>query len=221
MTIELAAFDMAGTTVQEGGAVYAALADAVAAATGEPVPDVALRWWMGADKREAVAGLLQGSADIEPVYADFRTRLAAAYAVRPPVALPGVAEAIATLRSGGTKVALTTGFSRDVADGILRELGWNVGETIDALVTVDDVAAGRPAPYMIYRAMEATGVHSVAAVLTAGDTVLDLRAGNNAGARYVLGVLTGAQDADALGKERHSHIVDSVADVPALLSTTG
>ncbi|WP_018683865.1 phosphonatase-like hydrolase [Actinokineospora enzanensis] len=217
--IDLVALDMAGTTVQEGGAVYRALADAVTAASGTPVPPADIHRWMGADKREAIAALLAASpAEVDTVFNDFRTRLAAAYSAQPPVALPGVPEALAELRSRGIKVALTTGFSRDVADGILTVLGWQTGETIDALITADEVAAGRPAPYMIFRAMEATGVHSPSAVLTAGDTVLDLRAGTNAGARYVLGVLSGSQDAATLGRERHTHIVPSVADIPLLLS---
>ncbi|WP_026422874.1 phosphonatase-like hydrolase [Actinokineospora inagensis] len=219
MTIELVALDMAGTTVQEGGAVYRALADAVAAAAGAPVPAVEVQRWMGADKREAIAALLAGApAEVEPVFDDFRARLAAAYLDNPPTALPGVESALAELRGRGVKVALTTGFSRDVADGILDVLGWRVGANLDAVVTADEVAAGRPAPYMIFRAMEATGVHSAAAVLTAGDTVLDLRAGANAGAGYVVGVLTGSQDAATLGQERHTHLLTGVAEIPLLLS---
>ncbi|UVS79647.1 phosphonatase-like hydrolase [Actinokineospora sp. UTMC 2448] len=216
--IELVALDMAGTTVDEGGAVYRALSAAVSAALGAPVDPALLRRWMGAGKREAVAGLLAGSSvDPDPVFADFGARLAAAYAASPPTALPGVSEAIAALRSSGVRVALTTGFSREVAEDILTRLEWTVGGTVDALVTVDDVAAGRPAPYMVFRAMEATGVHSVSAVATAGDTVLDLRAGRNAGAAVVAGVLTGAQDVVALGREFHTHLLPSVAALPEIV----
>ena len=60
--------------------------------------------------------------------------------------------------------------------------------TIDAVVCGDEVAAGRPAPYLVFRAMERTGTESVDEVLVGGDTVVDLRAGTNAGARVVLGV---------------------------------
>ena len=75
--IELAVLDIAGTTVEEHQAVYRALEDAVVAAGARPtVADI--RYWMGADKRAAIAGLL-GTDDPEPVYADFRRRLADAY----------------------------------------------------------------------------------------------------------------------------------------------
>ncbi|EGD56172.1 hypothetical protein SCNU_04926 [Gordonia neofelifaecis NRRL B-59395] len=36
--------------------------------------------------------------------------------------------------------------------------------TFDAVITTDDVPAGRPAPYMIFRAMERCGVASVRGV---------------------------------------------------------
>ena len=50
---------------------------------------------------------------------------------------------------------------------------------------------GRPAPYMIFRAMEAVGVTQWREVINVGDTPLDLQAGTNAGVLGVAGVLTG------------------------------
>ncbi|WP_043622633.1 phosphonatase-like hydrolase [Nonomuraea candida] len=221
--IELAVLDIAGTTVEEHGAVYLALEEAVRAAGGDPSA-AAIRRWMGADKREAITALLaesQGGAPapetVDAAFADFRARLDAAYAARPPAPLPGVPEAIATLRAAGVKVALTTGFDREVTTALLAAIGWQDG-VLDAVVCVDDVPSGRPAPYMIFRAMEATGVRDVGRVLTAGDTVRDLEAGTNAGARIVAGVLTGSQDAAALGAVRHTHLLPGVAAIPALLS---
>ncbi|GAA3591448.1 phosphonatase-like hydrolase [Nonomuraea rosea] len=220
--IELAVLDVAGTTVEEHGAVYLALEEAVRAAGGAP-DTAAIQRWMGADKREAITALLAESPSgppdpgtVEAAFADFRARLSAAYAARPPSPLAGVPEAIATLRAAGVKVALTTGFDREVTTALLAAVGWDDG-VLDAVVCVDDVAAGRPAPYMIFRAMEATGVRDVGRVLTAGDTVRDLQAGTNAGARIVAGVLTGSQDAATLGAVRHTHLLAGVASIPALL----
>jgi len=88
---------------------------------------------------------------------------------------------------------------------------------VDAVVCSDEVARGRPAPYMIFRAMEATGIVDVDRVLVAGDTVRDLEAGVGAGARAVVGVLTGSTDATTLGRVRHTHILASVAELPALV----
>ncbi len=159
-------------------------------------------------------------ATVEDVYADFVDRLTAAYRARPPSPLPGAPATLAELRELSVKVALTTGFDRAVTDELLASLGW--GEAVvDAVVCADEVPAGRPAPYMIYRAMERTGVHDVRRVLIVGDTVLDLLAGTNAGAGAVVGVLSGAGGVAALGAVRHTHLLDSVAQVPRLLGGTG
>jgi phosphonatase-like hydrolase len=219
MLIDLAAFDIAGTTVQEHGAVYTALREAVNAA-GADASTAQVERWMGADKHESIAGLLAdrhpAPATVEDVYADFVGRLTAAYRARPPSPLPGVPATLAALRERGVKVALTTGFDRAVTDELLASLGWD-DAVVDAVVCADEVPAGRPAPYMIYRAMERTGVHDVSRVLVAGDTVLDLLAGTNAGAGAVVGVLSGGGSTAALGAVRHTHLLASVAEVLALL----
>jgi phosphonatase-like hydrolase len=225
--IQLAALDMAGTTVDEGGAVYEALSGAVRVG-GCDATDEAVQRWMGADKREAISGLIEESSGaapdrgtVERLYVKFRTLLVAAYATRPPQPIDGAPGALTALRAAGVKVALTTGFSRDVAEPMLTGLGWAVGGDaafVDALVCADDVAAGRPAPYMIFRAMELTGVHDVRAVAVAGDTVVDLRAGMNAGAGIVAGVATGKLTHADLAGEPHTHLIDSVSDLPALLA---
>src|SRR5215469_7731280 len=107
--------------------------------------------------------------------------------------------------------------AQPLANSIMTSLGWTVGETLDALVTSDTVTASRPAPYLIFRAMEATGVRDVRRVPTAGDTPNDLGAGMNAGAGFVVGVTTGSFTRSQLEAEPHTHILDSVAELPALL----
>jgi phosphonatase-like hydrolase len=219
----LAALDMAGTTIDEGGLVYAAVEGAVAAATGGPVPHELMAQWKGTSKEEAIAGLLRGlGSDDSPgrvrtVYEDFAGRLEAAYTTTAPVPVPGVPQMFEALRRAGVRVALQTGYAAPVANSIMSGLGWTVGETVDALVTSDTVAASRPAPYLIFHAMEATGVVDVRRVLTAGDTPNDLAAGMNAGAGFVVGVTTGSFSRPELEAEPHTHILDTVAAVPALL----
>ncbi len=224
--IELAAFDVAGTTVQEHQAVYQALEDCVVAAGGQP-STADIQTWMGADKREAITALLSvknaaapSPEVVDAAFADFRARLAAAYLADPPTPMPGALDTFARLRAVGVKVALTTGFDREVTDGLLSTLGWSTG-VVDAVICVDDVPAGRPAPYMIFRAMEATGVLDVARVLTAGDTVRDLEAGVKAGAALVIGVLSGGVDELTLAASQHTHILPSIAQIPELLTELG
>lgn len=220
--IRLAVLDIAGTTVDEGGAVYRVLAGVVADA-GRPVPDGALRRWMGADKREALAALT-GCTDahvVEELHDEFVARLADAYAAVPPRPLPGVPRACAALRAAGIAVVLTTGFDRQVTDPLLAALPVVFTGEIDAVVCAEEVGAGRPAPAMIHRAMTLTGVDDPIAVLTAGDTVLDVEAGRNAGAGRVVAVLTGAQTRDELAVAGPTDVVDGVAALPALPGVTG
>jgi phosphonatase-like hydrolase len=225
--ISLVALDMAGTTIDDGGTVYEALRRAVED-LGATVDDGDLQHWMGTDKVEAITNLLR-LGGVEPTadlvrtgFEGFRAHLKKSYAERPPVPVAGAPEALRELRRRGIKVALTTGFDDEVAYPLLSALGWTIGAgpdaTVDAVITTSDVAAGRPAPYLIFRAMEATGVQDVRTVLAAGDTAVDIRAARNAGA-IAVGVLTGKAGRTALEAEDHDHVLEGVVEIPGLSET--
>jgi phosphoglycolate phosphatase-like HAD superfamily hydrolase len=99
-------------------------------------------------------------------------------------------------------------------ENLIERLGWR--EMFGASVSGDDVPQGRPAPFLIFKAMMDLGVQDVRRVAVVGDTALDLQAGVNSGAAWVIGVLTGAHDVETLGKVRHSQLLPSVAALPAL-----
>lgn len=214
--ISLVALDIAGTTVAEGGAVYRVLAEVVAE-HGTPASSADIKKWMGADKRAALVALTGDPDAAEELHARFVTRLQETYAAHPPAPVDGVVETFARLRAAGVQVALTTGFDRQVTDPLLAALDWQVGRDVDAVVCAPEVAAGRPEPHMINRAMELTGVTDPARVLTAGDTVLDVRAGLASGASIVVAVLSGAQDRAELTPENPTHVLDDVTGIPALI----
>lgn len=223
---ELVVLDMAGTTIDDGQAVYRVLEETVVAHGGAP-SEADIARWHGAAKHEALRALLTPADGAPPTYEalaaivdDFRSRLAAAYADRPPVPLPGIPEALDTLRRNGIRVALSTGFDRDIVGSLLAALGWEGDAMADAIVCGSDVRAGRPAPYMIFHAMEQLGIHDVGRVLVAGDTPRDLQAGTNAGAGLVVGVLSGAGTKEDLSAHAHTHLLPSVADLPSLLGIT-
>jgi phosphonatase-like hydrolase len=218
---ELVVLDIAGTTIDEGSAVYRVLEQTVVAHGGSPT-EADIAKWHGAAKHEALRALLAVDDDtaLEAIVDDFRARLRAAYAEHPPVPLPGVPEALHDLRAAGVRVALNTGFDRDIVDALLSSLGWGDDSVVDTVVCGSDVAAGRPAPYMIYHAMERLGVQDISRVLVAGDTPRDLQAGTNAGAGFVIGVLSGAGDEVELRAHPHTHLLRSVAELPALFGVT-
>lgn len=218
---ELAALDMAGTTVNEDGLVYRVLSQSVSDAVGASVPSPLLAQWKGTSKRQAIAGLLAAlGADaslhaVDKVYTSFEQQLVGAYQDTPPAPFPGVPEMFEALRTAGVKVALQTGYSGEITARILNGLDWS--DAVDAVVTSDVVAASRPAPYLIFRCMELTGVMSVARVLTAGDTPNDLLAGINAGAGFAVGVGTGSFTLDQLAAVPHTHLLESAAQITTLL----
>jgi phosphonatase-like hydrolase len=218
------AVDLAGTTVHDRGEVPAAFGDALHEA-GVPFEAAEVTGWRGASKREVLERLLarQGgggrSGLVERVYGRFRTILEARLAGARPLSLPGVGDAFERLRAQGIRIALTTGFDREVMTNILAAVEW--APLLDASICSDDVDRGRPAPYLIYRAMERCGVVDVRQVAAVGDTRLDLEAAWNAGATWRIGVLTGAHDRSTLEQGPWTHLLGSVAEVPALWEASG
>ena len=69
---------------------------------------------------------------------------------------------------------------------------------------------------MIVLAMRRCGVTDADRLAVVGDTRLDLEAARNAGARWRIGVLTGAHDRVTLASAPHTHLLDSVRDLPSL-----
>jgi phosphonatase-like hydrolase len=214
----LVVFDLVGTTVQADDAVPRAFTTALAD-EGVVITPAQLQAVRGATKRLALRQLLAEHADAEQraerAYARFRTELLRLYTSDTVAPVPGAADVMATCRARGVKVALNTGFDRELTAHVLTLLDWR--ERVDAVVCGDDVAAGRPAPYLIFHAMEATGVIDVATVANVGDTVLDLGAGAHAGVRWNIGVWSGAHDRATLAAGPHTHLCASVADVPEIL----
>jgi phosphonatase-like hydrolase len=215
----LVACDLAGTTVHDRGEVPAAFGEALREA-GVPFEPAEVTAWRGASKREVLERLLArdgadyGAAGVQRVYGRFRTLLGERLAGARPLSLPGIGDALERLRLQGIRVALTTGFDRELVTSILAAVEW--APLLDAWICGDDVTRGRPAPYMIHRAMERCGIDDVRTVAVVGDTRLDLEAGWNAGAPWRIGVLTGAHDRSTLELGPYTHLLASATEVPGL-----
>jgi phosphonatase-like hydrolase len=216
--LALVIFDVAGTTVQDHGEVPAAFT-ATLAEHGIEITRERLKQVRGASKRQALRGFIPPGPEqdhvVEALYASFRAHLAQRYAVEGVHAIPGAEDAFRFLRGRGVRLALNTGFDRETTNLLLGALGWADG-WVDAVVCGDDVSQGRPAPYLIFRAMEATGATSVHQVAVVGDTARDLQAGYNAGVRWNVGVLSGAHDRQTLERVPHTHLLSSVAELARL-----
>lgn len=220
--IELAIFDMAGTTIDDRDEVYRVLREATER-EGANYTDEVFQKWMGTEKKWAIENLLRlGGVDVdaelhENTWEWFRQELRRTYTDNPPKPLPGVEEALTTLREKGIKVALTTGFAREIADLIFASMGWEQGETFDTSSCGVEVAAGRPAPDMIQTVMAELGVEDRAAVVSVGDTSADVQSALRAGVTSV-GVLTGHLSRKDFETEGAHLVLDSAAALPDALA---
>ncbi|MEU9706038.1 phosphonatase-like hydrolase [Streptomyces sp. NPDC047981] len=220
LTHNLVVLDMAGTTVADGGLVErafsaaaerlgedpATMIDYVRATMGESKISV-FRHLFGGDETRAQ----QANVAFEEAYGE----LVAGGLIAP---IPGAAEAIDELKGQGRTVVLTTGFARVTQDAILDALGWR--DLVElTLCPADAGGRGRPHPDMVLAAFLRTGaVDDVRHVVVAGDTSYDMLTGVRSGAGIVAGVLTGAHDEAALKEHGATHVLASVADLPAAIA---
>lgn len=222
--IQLVVFDMAGTTVDDKGVVLQCLIESAATYRLPGTPED-LNALMGMNKREVFGLLAQRLYPVGPseadlladnALADFNARMRAIYQQNAS-AIPGAEETFAFLRSRGIKIATDTGFDADLGGVIMQRLNWP-GRLIDLAVYASDVKQGRPAPYMIFHAMEQLGIHDVHQVMKLGDSPADLQEGFHAGCGEVIGVLSGSHTAKTLSLYPHTRLIQSVADLPALFA---
>ena len=216
----LIVFDMIGTTVRGSELLPSALRKAFET-VGVNLSDDDIAAARGKSKREAISSMLFEAVGAKRageyalgVYEAFENTMLQQYWDATVHPIEGTREVFDWCRDNRTKIALATGFDSRLADVLIEKLGWS--NDIDAVVSNDEVERGRPAPYLIFHAMEDTGVEAVSTVATVGDTVSDLKAGDNAGVGWNIGVLSGAHSRRELKAEPHTAIIDSIADLPAL-----
>jgi phosphonatase-like hydrolase len=222
--IRLTVFDVAGTTVLDDDAVIDAVQSALAAGSVQ-VPRPAIKAVMGMPKPTAIRHLLCSHTAFPAREIDDRTGdIHAAFLqlvldryrrdpmIRP---VPDAADVFGRLRSAGVRVALDTGFNREVLDVLLARLRWDRA-VVDVTVTSDEVARGRPHPDLIYRAMRLTGICDPQQVAKIGDTPADIAQGRAAGCGLVVGVTYGTHSRVELDR-LDVPLIDRLADLLPLV----
>ncbi len=252
--IRLVVFDWAGTTVDHGCfAPVVPFVDAFAA-EGIEISLATARGPMGLHKKDHVRTLgrlpevsakwqqQHGRAfeetDVERMYARLLEPEVTQTIAERSSLIDETLPAVEQLRSRGIKIGATTGYFREAAEPVAARAA-EAGFQPDLSLCVDDVPAGRPAPWGIFRTMQELEVFPPAAVVKVGDTVPDIGEGRNAGA-WSVGVtrtgnevgLTATEFAELRGdrkrgllataeaklREAGAHfVVESVADVPKLV----
>ncbi|AZM53458.1 phosphonatase-like hydrolase [Streptomyces sp. WAC 01529] len=225
--IGLVVLDMAGTTVADGGLVEQAFSAAARELGVEPgTPDHAakleyVRATMGESKISVFRHLFGDEKRAQRANTAFEEAYGNLVHGGRIAPIPGACEAIEQLKSAGKTVVLTTGFARVTQDAILDALGWR-GLVELTLCPADAGGRGRPYPDMVLSAFLRTGAAAgVQEIAVVGDTAYDMRSGVRAGAGVVAGVLTGAHGEAELTRHGATHVLASVAELPALLDRVG
>lgn len=252
--IQLVVFDWAGTTIDHGCLAPAGAFVASFAARGVAVTIAEARGPMGLHKKDHIRAMLRTDSvgkkwrdatgqdwtetDVEELYRDVTPRQLAAVDQYSEL-IPGFLDVLHTLRARKLKIAGSTGYFHAASDAVLAA-AKRQGYTPDFNICADDVPAGRPAPWMIFRCMEALGVYPPASVVKVGDTVIDIEDGLNAGC-WSVGVvdssneigLSAAEFAALAEDEKDSRraevakrytaagahaTIDSLAELPALIA---
>nr|WP_244177723.1 HAD family hydrolase [Streptomyces atriruber] len=218
---------MAGTTVADGGLVEQAFAAAARELGVEPdsADHAAKLEYVRATMGESKISVFRHLFGEEALARQANTAFEKAYGTLVDggriAPVPGAREAIEELKEDGRTVVLTTGFARVTQDAILDALGWR--DLVElTLCPADAGGRGRPYPDMVLSAFLRTGAaDGVRNVAVAGDTAYDMLSGVRAGASVVAGVLTGAHGDAVLREAGATHVLGSVAELPAILRGVG
>lgn len=196
--------DWAGTAIDHGCQAPARVFREIFAARGVEVTNAEVRAPMGRAKIDHIAAVanspgvaarwldVHGQApseeDVRCLYADFLP-LQKQILAKGCEPIAGVVEVISDLRAAGVAIGSTTGYTRELMD-VVVPLAAEAGYAPDVIVCSDEVIAGRPAPWQIFRAAEALGVYPMDRVLVVDDTTVGIEAGVHAGAVSVGVTLT-------------------------------
>ena len=130
---------------------------------------------------------------------------------------PGTAELLATLTAAGVQIGVATSKRRISAENTLRAAGLD--GLLEVTVAMEDTTAHKPGPEPLLLALERLGAKPEQAAYV-GDAVVDVQAARAAG-MTAIAVTWGAADRVALEGAGPDHLVDSVAELQALLLLPG
>ena len=193
-------------------------------------PRIAAEW-------ERVHGAAPATTEIDRIYEVFvpmNEEVVAEYATL----VPGAAAMVADLRARGLRIGSTTGYTRSIMERIFP-LAAEQGYVPDNCVCSDDLPEGRPGPLQMYQCFIDLRVYPPEAVIKVDDTEPGIREGLAAGCVTVGVALSGnhvgrtpeelallrpdevavlrAEATQALRAAGAHHVIDTVADLPALI----
>ena len=180
---------MAGTTVNEHGIVYETLYTTINNFGLNVSPDD-IQKWHGLNKYEVLNNYLGKKYSLNDIisknirqqlYTNFDSNLKNRYFDNSNITLidTKLPALFNSLREKNIKIALNTGYSKEIQGAIINKLKMN--DFIDTYISaLKEVKHGRPYPYMIYHLMEKYNIQNPKSVIKFGDTKNDILEGLNA-----------------------------------------
>jgi len=201
--LQAVVFDWAGTTIDFGSLAPVGALQDLFARRGFPITEEEARQDMGLLKKDHIRSILHlpcvaaawqqknrhlpSEADIESLYAEFIPAQLDTL-IDYSCLIPGVREVAEEIQRRDLKIGTTTGYTRAMLNLLVTEAARQ-RYLPNANLCPEDVAAGRPHPFMILRLAATLGIWPLAAIVKVGDTVADIQEGLNAGA-WSVGVAT-------------------------------
>lgn len=224
--IELAVFDISGTTVKDKGEITEAF-EKTFEQKGFTVPKEKIAVVMGYKKTDAIQTLLEEFAPDKSVISKNLINEMHDYFIKNMIdyysntnelePLPYTIETFQWLKKNNVKIGLDTGFFSDITNVVVDKLGWLKNNLIDFVISSNEAEEGRPQPYMIQELMKRANVTDTKKVIKVGDTEVDVREGRNAQCLFTIAVTTGAYTREQLELHQPDFIIDSLKELPMLL----
>jgi len=219
--VSLVCFDLTGTIVSDGSVLERAFAEAIATQGVVPGTAAYARSMVVVDRsgglppRDVMHTLFAGDeAQAQAAYLSFERSYRTVVDRFGLTTVPGAQDVLDQLSRSPLKVCLISGFSRPTSRLMLERLG--ISRRADLTLSLDDVPHGFPRPDLVLTAVLHLGIEDVAdvAVVGAGENVIT--GGRRAGARTLIGI-SGDRQAQRLRAAGATHLVKTVAELPALL----
>lgn len=222
--IQLAVFDMAGTTVYDKNYVQKIFIKSFKNFDIRITPAQANEV-MGIEKGKAIETIIgqvrsknEGVIKTEDILHFFNDE-AIGYYLEHARPVPYAVNSFKKLKKAGILIALNTGFGEAVMNCIINSLGWN--EYIDARVSAEQVKAGRPFPFMIDSIKKMTRINDPETIAKIGDTPSDLLEGQRSSCGLNIGICSANFPMEKLQTFPHTHLVSNLRQSVAIILNHG
>lgn len=129
--------------------------------------------------------------------------------------IPGAVDALTEMRASGRQVCVLTSLPRRVVDLVLG--ATDLRGHIDLAISGEDAPRGFPAPDLALTAVIQSGAGAVQDMAVVHGTGAGMECGRRSAASATVGLLTGPHSAARLRGAGATHVLSSIADLPALL----